>query len=303
MDDDTHHIVFSFNAGALAGFGATLASLARNCPATEELFLHFMCSRLDRVHKQNIERLLEQEAFRGRYRFIDYDAEAYFSGKGLPKLHGDLTAYGRLLIPDYLDVPQVLYLDCDLVIRCDIRKLCRIDIGDHLIGAKHSGSVEIANDRRLFLKQGCAAGMPYFNAGVLLINLDRWRRENVAAHWEELMLRHAEMLVSCDQTVLNYLSMGEFYSLPAKYNRIILPNHLLPTSDLEGIYHFVGAPKPWDVGGRIMHRGYELWRSYNPIFWGKKYLNLDGKRLFRGWKIRRSIIKLIGERLRRQRSW
>lgn len=299
-----YHIVLTFNHGALAGLGATLASLVRNCMNTSELMLHFMCSRVDAIHQHRIKSLLAIQGYRGSYRFIDYDAAAAFENMKVPKLQGDFTSYGRLLIPKYVDASKVVYLDCDLIVRCDVRELYQTDVTGHLLAARHTGPVNSAYDRQLFLQSGCPENMPYFNAGVLVLNLDSWRRMSVGKQWRELMLSKGSMLKSHDQSVLNYLTRGCFKFLPAKFNRITLPHHVIPSAPPDGIYHFVGSPKPWDLAGRVIHRGYNLWREYTPYSWANQYLSpANGSRLTRGWHIRRSIVRTAGLRLRGAVAW
>ena len=97
-DTDILHVVFNVNYGGLGGFGATLTSLIRHCSRPERLMIHIMCSNLAPRHKWDITAALTQLGYPGHYAYIDYDAEAAFGH--LPKLHGDLTTYGRLLMAE-----------------------------------------------------------------------------------------------------------------------------------------------------------------------------------------------------------
>ena len=101
-------IVFNINKIGLEGLGATLNSLIIHCPQTEDLSLVFLCSSVDAIHKRNIQHLLKDGGYCGKIKYIDYNAQEIF--KNLPGLHGDLTIYGRLLIPKYIDDDYVLLM-------------------------------------------------------------------------------------------------------------------------------------------------------------------------------------------------
>ena len=75
----------------------------------------------------------------------------------------------RLLPPD---VDRVLYLDGDTIVRGNLAELWQTDMGDAVIGA----CVEPTMDKQRKIALGME-NVPYFNSGVLLIDLDKWRKQ------------------------------------------------------------------------------------------------------------------------------
>ncbi|MCP9234476.1 glycosyltransferase family 8 protein [Lewinella sp. JB7] len=294
--NDLFHIVFNINRGGMAGFGATLTSLIRHCSATDQLMMHIMCSRLDERHKELIRTTLHNLGYRGGVRLIDYDADRAF--RHLPALLGDLTTYGRLLIPDYVDASRVLYLDSDLIVSCDVLTLKAVELGDHLLGAITRSTVAYSLDQDCLLGIGCEADMPYFNAGILLIDLSRWRQLDIDARWREIASSQAEKLTCCDQTLLNAICRGNFHRLPPQYNTPSLANRGDDEHFRGGILHFLGSPKPWDPGGRQLHRGYAAWKAHSDLSWEHEFHRFGLGRLRRGWQIRRSLLRTILQRWR-----
>ena len=295
-DQRPFDIVFNVNEGGLPGFGATVKSMVEHCSAPADLRVHIMCSRLGESHKANIRTLFDGLAYRGEYRIIDYDADSTF--QGLPGLLNDYTTYGRLLIPDYIDAAQILYLDSDLVITCDVLELADLDMEGYPIAAYTGTAVNYALDRTYFLERGYSKDMAYFNAGVLLMDLDAWRERDLTSEWKEIIADRPETLQSHDQTILNRICAGDFKRLPLKYNTLFLAHHKKP-EHTSGIFHFVGSPKPWDVFGSVIHAGYPLWKRYSPPFWERTYQRMSLGRLNRAWSIRRSILRSIKKRYRR----
>ena len=292
---DQYHIVININLGGFGGLGATLVSLVRNCAAPEELVLHFMFSRVGEEHKDRLRRLITQLEFPGEYHIIDYDADKLFGD--LPQMFGDRTFYGKLLIAQFVAAPKALYLDTDILVTCDVRDICRIDLGDHLLGGAGVGTLQYTLDRHYFLERGCSPEMPYFNGGVLLLNLDKWRRENVDARWKAIVADDPAALRTQDQTILNYLCLGDFLQLPPRYNTLF-PGHAPVEDQTDSILHYVGAPKPWDFGGPLVHHGYKTWKQYNPDFWKRAYQSFSLHKMERAWNIRRSLLRMLLRKVR-----
>jgi len=181
---------------------------------------------------------------------------------GANNLHGNATTYGRLSLPELL--PQhcgVIYLDCDLVINGDIGKLVQIPTNKVLYASAIS-TREYSVDRNLFIKAKLNLGDPYFNAGVLGINLSRWRALDVTRKCDSAARQYPNMFRSADQAILNLVLADEFQEGGPAMNQPLYyftdkllnpPGH---------IFHFVGSPKPWDLFGRRIHKNYSLWHDY-----------------------------------------
>jgi lipopolysaccharide biosynthesis glycosyltransferase len=87
--------------------------------------------------------------------------------------------YARFLTPQIFPatVSRVLYLDCDILVLDDLGKFCTTDLERHLLGAIHDGlDVQI---KRNAVQLNVPRVRDYFNAGVLLIDLDQWREKQI----------------------------------------------------------------------------------------------------------------------------
>ena len=58
----------------------------------------------------------------------------------------------------------------------------------------------------------------YFNSGVILMDLARWRAEDVLKKLLDFYGAHAGSLFACDQDTINGALRGRICSLPPKYN-------------------------------------------------------------------------------------
>lgn len=162
--------------------------------------------------------------------------------------HMSAMTFARLLVPKSLPdhVSKVLYLDADLIVLDDLSPLWDVDLSGKPVGA-----VLDSIDSRL---QAGAPGFErvprvgaYFNAGVLLIDLERWREERISERALDYLQRNPS-LPYCDQDALNVTCDGRWTRLHPRWNyqdhrelRILdLPHDRWP-----GIVHFCTSLKPW----------------------------------------------------------
>ena len=89
----------------------------------------------------------------------------------------DISAMSRLFIGTLLPktVKRVLYLDCDTVVVQSIGNLWNLDLKGHVAGAVMEPTIYQVVKQEISLKEQD----PYFNSGVLLIDLERWRADGV----------------------------------------------------------------------------------------------------------------------------
>lgn len=189
---------------------------------------------------------------------INHNTTRFASGAAL---HGSRFPYARLDIPSLLQVDRVLYLDSDLIINTDISKLYDSDLDGFVLGVPYDGGqVNLCLERSLFVDDlQISSDSTYFNSGVLVIDLALWRRKEIDTRIDTFLEKYGARCLTCDQTALNAMFTNDFKKLPQTYNHELAAVGIgkLPIED--GILHFVGRPKPWDIGGRHTNPHAELW--------------------------------------------
>lgn len=121
----------------------------------------------------------------------------------------------RLLIERVLpaEIDKVLYLDGDTVCRGNLDSLWADGMDGKALGA----SIEPTVDRKR--KESLGLGNShYYNAGVLLINLKRWREGHVGDRIIDYYREHGGRLFASDQDAINGCLKDEIYTLSPKYN-------------------------------------------------------------------------------------
>ena len=290
------NIAFCINRLGLVGLGVTVTSLIRNCSDARHLKIWFFCVGITDREKHFIVKLLKSERFYGEYNFIDFNPISIFGS--FTSLHGDWTTYGRLMLTDYLDVDQVLYLDYDLLVELDVLQLTAFDFQGEALAAVGGGKFKYALGSRFYVdKLGLSPDLEYFNAGVILFNLREWRSKRLKEKCLDIARQYPSELPSHDQSLMNIICKGNFAKLPLSFNCEWLANMVKPTVAGKMIVHFVGSPKPWDLLGSILHNGYKDWIKYSNQEWSSNFGRLSSKTLIRAWNIRRSYIRCIREKM------
>jgi lipopolysaccharide biosynthesis glycosyltransferase len=170
--------------------------------------------------------------------------------------HVSLATYYRLFAPVILpkDMDRILYLDCDMIIDGPINSMYHDDIGNAALACVLD---EDYMSEKKYDRLDLEYTRTYFNAGMLLINLDYWRRHNVYERCMECISRIPEKLILHDQDTLNVVLKDEVKHIPMKYNMQTaflytktrledsVREELLETLDTPVIIHYTGSRKPW----------------------------------------------------------
>lgn len=214
-------------------------------------------------------------------------------------LQGDLMAYVRLGLPRILpEYERILYLDADMIFGEDIKSVLHTDISQVTFAASGVGSVLHSLEKGFFHEVlGYDKNAKTFNSGLLLINTRRWLEEDVEQKAIAFGKTHRAYCQSADQTILNGLYINAFLPLPPTFNSRFGPWG--KSSGTCAVTHFVGMPKPWDLAGSLIHRGYAMWKKaaieggYSGL--GLKFAQLPHN-LSRAWVGRRSLARAVRNR-------
>lgn len=121
-------------------------------------------------------------------------------------------------------VDKMLWLDCDTIIDADISDLFNVNIeGYYFAGVK-----EVSK---------CKDGFSYINTGVLLMNLDKIRRDGIDD--KLIWLLNSERMDLPDQDAINLIAQGRILFLPSEYN---VCSFTEPPERIK-IYHFAASER------------------------------------------------------------
>ena len=169
--------------------------------------------------------------------------------------HVTRESYYRLCVPDLLpkEITVALYLDSDLIVNGCILELLNIDISRYTLAAVPDPLVD--EDVIIKAKLNLGDRARYFNAGVLMINVERWRVDRIGPRALQFARKHSDLITYWDQCALNHIVRGEYCILNRKWNlqrhHMVseFSNRVEPVSVEEAssaaIIHFTTVDKPW----------------------------------------------------------
>lgn len=119
----------------------------------------------------------------------------------LPTPHLSSATYLRYFIPNFVFEKKVLYLDSDIVVTSSLTALFDIDLDGYPLGVVPD--IPTTDEE--------------FNSGVLLIDTNRWREEDIYRQLFELTIAHHEHVYG-DQGIFNILFKDRWKRLDITYN-------------------------------------------------------------------------------------
>ena len=228
------------------------------------------------------------------------------SGFPMPEsiTHISIATYYRLFVASLLpeDINKIIYMDCDLVIRKSLKDLWDTDMTQFALAAVYQDDPLLLNTNE-FVRLDIQPQIGYFNAGVIIINLDFWRENDVESKLVTYINENYDRIVFHDQDTLNAVLKNHTKCLDCTWNMhatfftraiysftsphcIIYRQQILNGYGKDpSVVHFVGCFKPWN---------WDCVHPYKKEYY--KYLELTP---FRGWKPQPHYsFKSIKDRLR-----
>ena len=204
----------------------------------------------------------------------------------------------RLVLDKFLpnEMEKVLYLDGDTIVRGSLKDLWNTDISEYVLAASIEPTM---NDKKRKISLGIE-NKPYYNAGVLLINLKKWRNENEGKNVLDFYRENKGNLFANDQDAINGALVGKIYTMSPTYNfynifytysykflsKIMKPvdyDKYIKKETFEKavknpkVIHYLGEERPWRKGNKHKYKQDYL-----------KYLNITewkGEGMESGWQV------------------
>lgn len=132
----------------------------------------------------------------------------------IPK-YNRMATYGRLFIASCLpkNIDKVIYADCDTIFVDSIKELWETDIANYRIGLTNDGQ---SGGHREIL--GISKDGIYYNSGIMLVNLKRWREEGLEKTFVDYIRGQGGYVPIPDQGALNAVCDGSILCLPLRFN-------------------------------------------------------------------------------------
>lgn len=201
--------------------------------------------------------------------------------------NGSTATWLRFFVLEQIpaEVTRLLWLDSDTVVCGDLRELATLDMQGCAIGAV-CDSLCLYDRKRL----GIPSGQTYYNAGVLLFDLEQWRPGNLQKKMMAHLAENIDRYELNDQDLLNDFFRNKLLRLPQKFNlqglhlaytpqqylsvyrweegAFYSADEIQAAAEKPAVVHFLRflGDYPWE-GGQNLHPAksvYESWKKQSP---------------------------------------
>lgn len=255
---NTVNLFFACDNAYIPFLSVALTSIRENRDPHRSYVIRVLHTGMTAAVQRRLRKQLEAPGFILEFPNICHHVEAFAQRLHTRDYYSSSTYY-RLFIPElYPELSKALYLDCDLVLQEDVAQLFDLPLGNDLVGAVPDGIVGAVEEFKLYVQNrlDMVRAEDYFNAGVLLMNLDAMRKWNFADRFLELLGR-VTFQVGQDQDYLNVLCRGKVRYLGNEWNT--MPNGVgVHTPKL---IHYNMDAKPWRRDGVKYEQEFWNWAA------------------------------------------
>lgn len=224
--------------------GVVIASILEKASNKDNLSIYILDGGISDIRKQEI---LSLKSIKDcKIEFVEIDSNLFEDYKQI-KTHSyiALPAYYRLKSASLLpNITKIIYFDCDVIVKSSLANLFNIDINDYAFAA-----VRDINKRMLKKNPN------YVNSGVLLLNLDYWRKENIEEKLLNFTRENIDNIKTGDQEVLNRCLLGKIKVVDDVWN--VQSSNFTNRSSYTNtpkVIHFVAKNKPWNRKSFSYHK-------------------------------------------------
>lgn len=285
---DTIEIALTFDDGFWAPCYATMRSICLTTHHPERLRFHLLHQQLTAPHREALQSI--HRDYGAQLNFIDLDAANVLNERiaGFPRLRlrrFSKVIYARLFLADLIDpqIERVLYLDCDIFVRTALDPLFFMDMEGHAIAAAlQPDRMHVIAGRDLRARKALSMADPYFNSGVMLIDMRQYRQVDFVAELSSRLPAEELAKFYYDQDMINFCFKGRILELEARWNlQNAEPAHEVLNP---AIVHYSANPKPWFFWSRVAFK-----RTYRHLMTNAHYYQFRRERM---WRTLRKTLRL-----------
>lgn len=293
------NILYTLNDKFVPQVSAGICSVCENNKDAKEITFYIVSKEITQDNKEKMKELVEKYNRNIVIKELG-DIKSYFD------FEFDTTGWNsivlaRLLLDKILpkDIDKILYLDGDTIVRGSLKKLWDTPLENYIIGASIEPTINKKRKQSLNLE-----GKPYYNAGVLLINLENWRKEGAGQTILNYYRDNNGKLFANDQDAING-SLQEkiktisptynFYNIFYQYSYRFLKKIMKPAEYIDKetfkeavknpiIIHYLGEERPWREGNRHKYRN-DYIKYLNMTYWKNTENEHGWKTYFFFWYI------------------
>ncbi len=242
-------IALASNERYFPGLYCAVTSALSQLDAARKVDLKVLDGGISSTSRDILSRFIDRVGEHVRLEFVTVD-DSIFRDATLGPAESHMT-YCRTLLPHLLNVPRLIYLDCDVLVFRDLSELFDLEFspGKILAAVPDSETLTLGDDSRtVAVAMNLPAVRRYFNAGVMLLNLDELTNQSFTERSLEFFKNWRGHYRFWDQSAINFLLHRQIHELPEYWNRASWRFDAQQSNDLDCVLHYTTSA-PW-LGGK-----------------------------------------------------
>lgn len=288
------NVIYASNNNYAQYLGISMLSLMENNQELERITIYILDQN---IYEENRNEFLKMaEKYNRELVFINIE-----DFEKLIPFEFDASGYNpitlsRLFLCSYLPsgLERILYLDCDTIVSGSIAEFENLSFEGNYVAAVPE--LYMPAQKKALI--GHAKKETYYNAGVLLVNMDLWRKSHIETEFIEYYRSMNGKLLYNDQDIINHCCKGKIKKLSHAYNlstnlyyfHRFFVKKLQPAYDISSvneytkilkspsIIHYMGDERPWIKGNFNKYRSfYFRYKEMSP--WKEEPL-IEGQQIY-----------------------
>ena len=239
------HVALAFDQNFIVPFYVLITSIFQNNKENNIVF-HAIAAGVDNREREKITRFVQ--ANQSQIFFYELD-KANVDALVLPdNVHFSAATYYRLFFPSLVpqEIKKLLYIDTDTVVVGNLAELYQVNVDSVPAAAALDAKITLRPDL------GINSEGHYFNAGVMLINTEQWKSQQILEKALQYLNDFPERIEWADQDALNALLQNNIVKVSNRFNITFydIPSYLT-RKEFDAfikdkvIIHYTTQNKPW----------------------------------------------------------
>ena len=209
--------VFSSDNNFADILGSALISLFENNREQETIEVYILDGGISQENKDKLTSIFRK--YERDVHFIEVPDISKLAGETVTSGRWPISTFARILIGSLLPktVKRILYLDCDILVLGSLKKLWEIDLKDKTA----AGVMDCLSKQRKH-NIGIKRDDSYINAGVMLIDMEKWRANQIEQRCINYIQKSTGKVPYNDQGVINKVLNRDLLILPPEYNTMTI---------------------------------------------------------------------------------
>lgn len=212
-------VVYNSDERYASAFAVSVLSLFESNQNAESITVYLIENGIEEKSKRRIQEIAEQ--YKRKIILIKMpDIEKMAQVNIALPSYNRITTCGRLFIASILpaEIDKVIYADCDTMFMDSLESIWNTDMADYMVGMAADAMGKA--DRNVL---GIPPEGSYFNSGLMLVNVKRWRESGVERQFIDYLVQQEGYVPFPDQGTLNAVFDGKILTLPATCNVYSMP--------------------------------------------------------------------------------